>query len=58
MSSSYAYMSPHDSKNDNKNYRDADGKVIVKQPNVLTSPQSKITYLQNKKFKYEECPPP
>ena len=57
MSSSYPYMSPSDPKKLAKNYRDSDGKVIVQQPNMLISPQSKITYSQNKQFKYKECPP-
>ena len=57
MSSSYPYMSPSDPKKLAKNYRDSDGRVIVQQPNMLISPQSKITYSQNKQFKYKECPP-
>ena len=57
MSSSYAYMSPFDPKKDQKNYRDSDGKVIVQQPNVVTSPASKISYNRSKEFKYVECPP-
>ena len=32
--------------------------MIVQPPNMLVSPQSKIIYGQNKKFKYTECPPP
>jgi len=57
MSASYEYISPYDPKKDNKNHRGADGKVITQPSNVLISPQSKITYSQNKKFKYTECPP-
>ena len=57
MTASYPYISPNDPKQATKNYRDTDGKVIVKSPNMLVSPQSKITYLQNKQFKYKECPP-
>jgi hypothetical protein len=58
MTSSYPYMSPNDPSKDKKNYRDADGRVISKAPNMLISPQSKISYNRNKEFKYTECPPP
>ena len=57
MSSSYPYMSPNDPSKEKKNYRDSDGKVITHPPNMLVNPQSKITYQQNKKFKYVESPP-
>jgi hypothetical protein len=57
MSASYEYISPYDPSKVNKSYRDADGKVITKPPNVQTNPQSKITYTLNKNFKYTECPP-
>jgi hypothetical protein len=50
-------MSPNDPSKVGKNCRDADGKVITKPPNMLVNPQSKITYSQNKQFKYKECPP-
>lgn len=57
MTASYEYISPYDPSKVNKNHRDADGKVIVKPPNVLISPQSKITHNAKKQFKYTECPP-
>lgn len=57
MSASYSYLSPYDIKDDQKNYRDADGKVITKQPNIQTSPQSKISFNRSKQFVYTECPP-
>ena len=50
-------MNHTDPSKEKKNYRDSDGKVITKPPNMLISPQSKITYGQNKKFKYVESPP-
>lgn len=57
MSASYSYMVPYDIKKDPKNYRDTDGKVIIQQPNIQTSPQSKINYNRSKEFTYTECPP-
>lgn len=50
-------MSPYDPKTDQKQFRDSEGKVITKPPNVQSSPQSKINYQRNKDFKYTECPP-
>lgn len=48
MSASYSYMSPFDPKTDKKNYRDSDGKVITKQPNIQTNPPSKLNYNRSK----------
>lgn len=42
MSASYPYISSYDPKRDQKKYRDANGRVITENPNVMTSPQSKL----------------
>lgn len=54
---SYEYMSQNDPKKDQKNYRDADGNVITRSPNMLVNPQSKIQYESDKKFIYKEEKP-
>jgi len=52
MNAPYPYMTPYDPKKDLKNYRNAEGKVITESPNMLISPQSKISYNSMKSFTY------
>ena len=44
INASYEYISPYDAKKDAKRYRDSDGKVITKSPNMQTSPSSKLDF--------------